>query len=52
MDEQRRSVAYLNGLQAKVKALRELQSPTLRHGDASRSALMPSILDRAFKREA
>ena len=26
LDEQRRIVAYLNGLQAKVNALRELQS--------------------------
>jgi hypothetical protein len=43
---------------AKVNALWELQfasgeelSPTLRFGDASRSALMPSILDKAFKGE-
>ena len=47
LDEQRRIVAYLDGLQAKVNALRELQS-------ASReelSALTPSILDKAFKGE-
>ena len=43
-------------MMAKVNALRELQSksgeelsPSLRFGDASRSALMPSVLDRAFK---
>ena len=45
--KQRRIVAYLDGLQAKVNALQELQS-------ASReelSALMPSVLDRAFKGE-
>jgi type I restriction enzyme, S subunit len=47
LDEQGRIVAYLDGLQAKVNALRELQS-------ASREALstlLPSILDRAFKGE-
>jgi type I restriction enzyme S subunit len=46
-NEQRRIVAYLDGLQAKVNALRELQS-------ASReelSVLMPSVLDRVFKGE-
>ena len=53
-DEQRRIVAYLDGLhpggdlrQAKVNALRELQS---RSGEEL-SALMPSILDKAFKGE-
>ena len=55
--EQRRIVAYLDGLpptlrfgdlrQAKVNALRELQS---RRGEEL-SALMPSVLDRAFKGE-
>jgi type I restriction enzyme, S subunit len=45
LDEQRRIVAYLDGLQAKVNALRELQSAS---GDEL-SALMPSILDKAFK---
>ena len=39
-NEPRRIVAYLDGLQAKVNGLRELQS-----------ALMPSILDKAFKGE-
>ncbi len=65
LDERRRIVNYLDGLypgghlrQAKVNALRELQSPALRYGDASQSAsgeelsaLMPSVLDRAFKGE-
>ena len=40
-------VAYLDGLQAKVNALRELQSVT----GEELSALMPSILDKAFKGE-
>jgi len=58
LDEQQRIVAYLDGLQVKVNALRELQSPSLHFGDASQSAsgeelsaLMPSVLDRAFKGE-
>jgi type I restriction enzyme S subunit len=58
LDEQRRIVAYLDGLQAKVDALRELQSPPLHFGDASQSAsgeelsaLMLSILDKALKGE-
>jgi hypothetical protein len=67
-DEQRRIVAYLDGLppslrfgdlrQAKVNALRGLQvksgeelSPPVHFGDGSQSALMPSVLDRAFKGE-
>jgi hypothetical protein len=58
IDEQRRIVAYLDGLppslrfggasrQAKVNALRELQAK----GGEELSALMPSILDKAFKGE-
>ena len=47
LDEQRRIVAYLDGLQAKVNALRELQSA----GGEELDALMPSVLDRAFKGE-
>lgn len=47
LDEQRRMVAYLDGLQAKVNALRELQSAS----GEELSALMPSILDKAFKGE-
>ncbi len=47
LDEQRQMVAYLDGLQAKVNALRELQSTS----GEELSALMPSILDKAFKGE-
>ncbi len=47
LDEQRRIVAYLDGLQVKVNAVRELQSAS----GEELSALMPSILDKAFKRE-
>ena len=47
LDEQRRIVAYLDGLQAKVNALRELQSQSQEELDA----LLPSVLDRAFKGE-
>jgi type I restriction enzyme, S subunit len=47
LDEQRRIVPYLDGLQAKVNALRELQSAS----GEELSALMPSILDKAFKGE-
>jgi len=44
MNEQRRIVAYLDGLQAKVNGLREVQSA----GGEELSALMPSVLDRTF----
>ena len=47
LEEQRRIVAYLDSLQAKVDELRRLQSESERE----LSALMPSILDRAFKGE-
>jgi type I restriction enzyme, S subunit len=47
LNEQRRTVAYLDGLQPKVNALRELQSA----GGEELSALMPSVLDRASKGE-
>jgi type I restriction enzyme, S subunit len=47
LDEQRRIVAYLDGLQAKVNALRELQAES----GKELSALMPSILDKAFRGE-
>ncbi len=47
LDEQRRIVAYLDGLQAKVNALRELQSA---RGEEL-SALMESVLGRTFKGE-
>ncbi len=47
LDEQRRIVAYLDGLQAKVNALRVLQSAS----GEELGALLPSVLDRAFKGE-
>jgi type I restriction enzyme, S subunit len=47
LNEQRRLVAYLDGLQAKVNALWELQSAS----GEELSTLMPSVLDRAFKGE-
>ncbi len=47
LSEQRRIVAYLDGLQAKVDALKRLQSETA----AELDALLPAILDRAFKGE-
>jgi type I restriction enzyme, S subunit len=47
LDEQRRIVAYLDDLQGKVNELRELQSAS----GEELSALMPSILDKAFKGE-
>ncbi len=45
--EQRRIVAYLDGLQAKVDALKHLQAETA----AALDALMHSILSRAFRGE-
>jgi type I restriction enzyme S subunit len=45
--EQRRIVAYLEGLQAKVDALKHLQSET----SAELDVLLPSILDKAIKGE-
>jgi type I restriction enzyme S subunit len=47
LDEQRRIVTYLDDLQAKVDRLKELQAATA----AELNALLPSILDRAFKGE-
>ena len=47
LDEQRDILAYLDGLQAKVNGLRELQSA----GGEELSALMASILNKAFKGE-
>ena len=47
LPEQRRIVAYLEGLQAKVDALKKLQTETA----AELAALLPSILDKAFKGE-
>jgi len=45
--EQRRIVAYLDALQAKVEAVKQHQAATA----AALDALLPSILDRAFKGE-
>lgn len=47
LDEQRRIVAYLDGLQAKDNALLELQSQTHEEMDV----LLPSVLDKAFEGE-
>jgi type I restriction enzyme S subunit len=45
IEEQQRIVAYLDSLQANVDALKKLQSQTA----AELDALLPAILDRAFK---
>ena len=47
LPDQRRIVAYLDGLQAKVDALKKLQAETA----AELDALLPSILDKAFRGE-
>ncbi len=47
IDEQRRIVTHLDAVQAKVDELRRLQAETQKE----LAALMPSILDRAFKGE-
>ncbi len=47
LPEQRRIVAYLDVLQAKVDALRRLQADT----GAELDALLPAVLDKAFKGE-
>ncbi len=47
LDEQRRIVAYLDSVQARLAAVREVQSATGEELDA----LLPSILDKAFKGE-
>lgn len=47
IEEQKQIVAYLDGLQAKVEAVKKLQAET----QAELDALMPSILDKAFKGE-
>ncbi|MBN1547293.1 MAG: restriction endonuclease subunit S, partial [Syntrophaceae bacterium] len=46
-EEQRRIVAYLDDLQAKVDSLKKLQQ----EAEAELNALMPSILSRAFAGE-
>ena len=45
--EQQRIVTYLDNLQAKADALKQLQAETT----AELDALMPSVLDKAFKGE-
>jgi restriction endonuclease S subunit len=45
LSEQRRIVAYLDDLQAKVDSLKRLQAET----SAELDALLPSLLDKAFK---
>jgi len=45
LTEQRRIVAYLDSLQARVDALRRLQAET----GAELDVLLPGVLDRAFK---
>jgi type I restriction enzyme S subunit len=45
VSEQRRIIAYLDNLQAKVDALKQLQAETT----AELDAMLPSVLDRAFK---
>jgi hypothetical protein len=52
------AICARNDMWAKVSALQELQSasgeelsPSLRFGDGSQSALMPSVLNKAFKGE-
>jgi len=47
LSEQRRIVAYLDDLQAKVDALKAQQAQAA----AELDALLPSILDKAFKGE-
>jgi len=47
VDKQRRIVAYLDNLHAKVDTLKRIQAQTA----AELDALMPSILDKAFKGE-
>ena len=47
MREQRRIMAYLDSVQTRLASLRELQSDT----GEELSALLPSVLDKAFKGE-
>jgi hypothetical protein len=56
LDEQRRIVAYLDSVQARLASLRQLQSATREELSAltsspSLASGMPSILDKAFKDE-
>lgn len=47
LSEQHRIVTYLNSLQSRIDSLKQLQSET----SAELDALLPSILDKAFKGE-
>ena len=47
LPDQRRIVAFLDALQAKMDALRRLQAET----GAELDALLPAVLDKAFKGE-
>lgn len=47
LPEQRRISEYLDGLQSKINSLRNLQSET----EQELNALLPSVLDKAFKGE-
>jgi len=47
LEEQHRIVAYLDDLQARVDALKQLQAET----QAELEALLPSVLDKAFRGE-
>ena len=47
LPEQRRIVAYLDNLQAKVDEMKHLREQALKELDA----MLPSILDKAFKGE-
>ena len=47
LSEQRRTVAYLDDLQARVDPLKRLQAQT----SAELDAMLPSILDKAFSGE-
>jgi hypothetical protein len=58
VNQQRRILAYLDSVQARLASLRRLQfatgeelSPPLHFEDAPQSALLPSVLDKAFKGE-
>jgi type I restriction enzyme, S subunit len=46
-DKQRRIVAYLDSVQARLASLRGLQSETQEELDA----LLPSVMERVFKEE-
>ena len=47
LEEQRRIVAYLDSVQARLASLKQLQAETQKE----LNALLPSVLDRAFKGE-